>query len=219
METLHLKIGLASDEEIIRKILNGESALFEVLIRRYNSALYKIARSYGMNHEDAEDMMQEAHFAAFTQLHTFREEASYKTWLTKILLHKCYHKRNTASQKFTWTDRIPEEPGTVGNKQDTEKQILNRELALVLEKALLQLPIMYRSVFVLREMEGFSVAETSSLLNITATNVKVRFSRAKGILQKGIEKFYSSSELFEFNLIYCDAIVKNVFDRISNFQR
>lgn len=217
MEALHVKIGLSSDQEIIRKILDGETALFEVLIRRYNSVLYKIARSYGMNHEDAEDMMQEAHFSAYTQLHAFREEASYKTWLTKILLHKCYHKRNTGPQKFTWTDRIPEESQSIRNKQDTEKQVLNKELAIVLEKALMQLPMIYRTVFVLREMEGFSIAETAKLLNISETNVKVRLNRAKALLQKGIEKFYSSSELFEFNLIYCDAVVKRVFDRICNF--
>jgi len=77
---------------------------------------------------------------------------------------------------------------------------------------------MYRTVFVLREVEGFSVAETAELLNITTTNVKVRLNRAKALLQKEIEQFYNRAELFPFNLIYCDAIVHKVFDKINSLK-
>src|SRR5215213_7985998 len=100
MQTLQNKIGLLSDEELIEKINHGETALFEILIRRYNPLIYKIARTYGLNHHDAEDMMQETHFAAYTQLKSFRKDASYKTWLTKIMLNKCYHKVNYGHLKY-----------------------------------------------------------------------------------------------------------------------
>lgn len=220
METLHHKVGLSTDEELINKIIEGETALFEVLIRRYNSLLYKIARTYGLNHHDAEDVMQETHFMAYTQLKNFRQDASYKTWLTKIILHKCYHKLNYGNLKYEKSNRdLIDDNSTFmhssASKNDTEKMIINKELAAVLEQSLQKLPILYRSVFVLREMEGFSVAETAELLNITPTNVKVRLNRAKVMLQKQLEHFYSSAELFEFHLAYCDKIVKKVFQSIS----
>ena len=80
------------EEEIIKKIVGGEKALFEVFIRRYNSVLYKIARCYGFNHQDAEDLMQETHVAAYTNLKNFQFRSSYKTWISKILIHKCVYK-------------------------------------------------------------------------------------------------------------------------------
>ncbi len=63
-------------------------------------------------------------------------------------------------------------------------------------------------------MEGFSVAETAEMIGITPINVKVRLSRAKNLLQKELEKYYSKAQLYDFNLVYCDILVKNVFDVI-----
>src|SRR5215217_9016787 len=100
MKTLEHKNSFASDEEIVDKIRSGETAFFEVLIRRYNPLLYKIARSYGFNQHDAEDLMQESHFAAYSGMKSFRKEASYKTWLTKIHLNQCYHKMNYGHKKY-----------------------------------------------------------------------------------------------------------------------
>jgi RNA polymerase sigma-70 factor (ECF subfamily) len=100
------------------------------------------------------------------------------------------------------------------NREETGRVIANRELSRVLEESLQKLPLSYRSVFILREMEGFSVAETAGLLQITPINVKVRLNRAKTMLREQLEKFYTSSELYEFNEIYCDAIVHGVFNRI-----
>lgn len=219
MEKLKLKAGLLTDNEVIEKIIDGETALFEVLIRRYNGLLYKIARSYGLPHHDAEDVMQETHFAAYTSLGSFRKQASYKTWLTRIVLHKCYHKLNDGRHKYeeahieglTETTQLMPVPA----KQNTERVVINKELGRVLEESLQELPLAYRNVFVLREIEGFSVIETADLLQITATNVKVRLNRAKAMLQKQLEQVYSSAEIFEFHLMYCDKIVHNVFNRIA----
>src|SRR4051794_6973615 len=88
-----------SEHEIISKIQCGERALFEVLIRRYNSLLYKIARSYGFSHHDAEDLLQETHVAAYLNLSGFEERASYKTWVAKIMVHKCLYKLNHGPAK------------------------------------------------------------------------------------------------------------------------
>jgi RNA polymerase sigma-70 factor (ECF subfamily) len=92
---------------------------------------------------------------------------------------------------------------------------MNKELAKVLEESLQALPLIYRNVFVLREIEGFSVAETAELMNITPVNVKVRLNRAKVLLQKQLEGYYSSADIYEFHLRYCDKIVEGVFQRIE----
>ena len=101
------------------------------------------------------------------------------------------------------------------NINQADDILLNRELSGVLEKSIQNIPLIYRSVFVFREVEGFSIDETAELLSITPTNVKVRLNRAKALLQKEIEKFYTHAELYPFNLIYCDAIVERVFAKIS----
>ena len=101
-----------------------------------------------------------------------------------------------------------------GNGQPEEKMI-NRELATVLENSLQRLPLLYRTVFILREMEGFSVAETAELLGITPVNVKVRLKRARVLLQQKIEQVYTHQDIYSFNLVYCDAIVHQVFTRIN----
>jgi RNA polymerase sigma-70 factor (ECF subfamily) len=207
------------EEEIIKKIVGGEKALFEVFIRRYNSVLYKIARCYGFNHQDAEDLMQETHVAAYTNLKNFQYRASYKTWISKILIHKCVYKLSYGyfKNEQPGSDMIYENVKPVFNqtKMATDKIVLNKELSKVLEKSLQEIPLTYRTVFILREVEGFSTAETAELMNSTPVNVKVRLNRAKALLQKKIENFYSSTDIFEFNAVYCDGMVKKVFDEIE----
>lgn len=211
---------VSNDEALIEKILAGEPALFEVLIRRYNPVLYKIARSYGFPHADAEDLMQEAHYTAYRKLAQFEHRASYKTWLTKIIINKCLYKLKYGynNKERSVSDRINEHETpllTASPSSDTEKRVLNRELSRLLETSLQHLPLAYRTVFLLREVEGYSVQETADLLSITPVNVKVRLSRAKAMMQKQLEQYYSTADLYEFNLVYCDAVVKKVFERIN----
>jgi RNA polymerase sigma-70 factor (ECF subfamily) len=209
-----------SDAEVIEKILNGDISVFEILIRRYNPVLYRIARSYGFNHQDAEDLMQDTHVIAYTQLSKFEGRASYKTWISRIMINKCLYKLKYGYSKHEFPSEQVYELNNASmhentKENQTEGTLLNRELSMVLEKSIQNIPDIYRTVFVLREVEGFSVAETAELLNITTTNVKVRVNRAKALLQKEIEQFYSQTDLFSFNLIYCDAIVHNVFEKIN----
>lgn len=216
-------IEVNSDAVLIEKIQGGDIALLEVLIRRHNPVLYKIARTYGFNHQDAEDLMQDTHVAAFLAINQFEGRSAYKTWISRIMVNKCIYRlkhgylNNEISYPPTHhTNQFM--PGKT-NGNGPEQQLLNRELASILERSLQSIPIPYRSVFVLRELEGFSVAETASLLELTPVNVKVRLNRAKALLQKQIETFYSSAELYAFNLVYCDAIVQRVFAKIKAVQR
>lgn len=206
------------DIEIIQKILRGETALFEILIRRYNSHLYKTGRSYNYNHEDTQDLMQDTFINAFTSLSKFENRSSFKTWIIKIMLNNCYKKK----QKFSFKNEITKEMNeksipmfTNGQHNDTAKVVLNRELSFVIEDALQQVPEDYRLVFSLREISGLNVRETAEALNISEANVKTRLNRAKAMLRTEIEKTYRSEDIFEFNLMYCDAMVKRVMDEIN----
>ncbi|HEY9363493.1 MAG TPA: sigma-70 family RNA polymerase sigma factor [Chitinophagaceae bacterium] len=224
MQSLFRPKEIHTDEIVIGEVLNGNSALFEILIKRHNSVLYKIARSYGFNHQDAEDLMQDTHVAAYTELKKFEGRASYKTWISRIMINKClyslkygYFKNEVPSEKIQELNVRPMH--IKENENQTENILLNRELTIVLEKSLQNIPVLYRTVFVLREVEGFSVAETAELLNVTPINVKVRLNRAKALLQKQIEQFYSHKDIFSFNLIYCDAIVERVFEKINSMKQ
>jgi RNA polymerase sigma factor (sigma-70 family) len=222
METL-LPGNIASDAGIIEKINLGELALFEVLIRRYNPALYKIARGYGFNHHDAEDLMQDTHVAAYQHLRQFEGKSSYKTWVSKIMIHKCVYKINhgRSRNEQPGSDIIYESsiPMLSNDRNITpEQSSINKEFSSVLEHALQKLPLTHRSVFVLRQVEGFSVAETAEMLNISQVNVKVRFNRSKAMLQKELEQFYTATNLYEFNLVYCDEMVSRVFRSIDSLE-
>lgn len=164
MQNLVDNIQADSDSVVIEKILNGDISLFEILIRRYNPVLYRIARSYGFNHQDTEDLMQDTHVIAYTQLSGFEGRASYKTWISRIMINKCLYKLKYGYFKNEFpsalvnqlnNESMPEK----GKENQTEDALLNRELSMVLEKSIQNIPVIYRTVFVLRDVEGFSVAE------------------------------------------------------------
>jgi RNA polymerase sigma factor (sigma-70 family) len=212
---------LYSEQEIIQKIVDGEIMLFEILIRRYNPVLYKIARCYNFTHHDAEDLIQEVHVKAYKELSKFEFRSSYKTWVSKIMIHLCQYKKRYGYFKNEMPDSIylneNAQPMYTSPKK-ADHEVINRELSRLLEASLLNIPETYRTVFILREIEHFSVAETAEILQLTEVNVKVRLNRAKTMLQKELEKYYSTAELFEFNLVYCNQIVHKVFELLHHDQ-
>jgi RNA polymerase sigma factor (sigma-70 family) len=217
MEKLFYKTD--DDSLLIEKILLGEKALFEVIIRRLNPGLYKLARGFGYNHQDAQDLMQETYIAVYSSLKQFEGRSSLKTWASKIMVNKCiYRKAHGYYSKEVLSAENPNEnsnPMQQVNSEDTTKQVMRREFSKLLEHNLTQLPDIYKTVFILREVEGFSVAETADMLAVSEVNVKVRLNRAKTLLQKKMETWYSGADIYDFNLIYCDAIVNKVMAEIE----
>jgi RNA polymerase sigma factor (sigma-70 family) len=211
---------VSNDAEVIGKILEGDSGAFEILMRRCNPILYKVARGFGFNHQDAEDLMQETHIAAYKNLGQFSFDASYKTWISKIMYRKCLYRTNLAQSKNeTPNDFMEEDSQPLFDASETsgpEDSILRKEFSNILESALQKIPVKYRMVFLLREIEGMNVSETADLLAITPINVKVRLNRAKAMLQKKLEAYYNSANPYDFNLVYCDRIINNVFAQIQN---
>lgn len=205
-----------NEKEIIERIQGGDKGLYEIIVRRYNPYLYKIGRSYNYNHEDTQDLMQDTFVDAYKSLSQFEGRASFKTWIIRIMLNNCFRKKEKLSFKNELMKEVNENarPLFADTKSDTSRIVQNRELTRVIEQAVSQIPFDYRMVFSLREINGLNVAETAALLDISEINVKVRLNRAKTMLRAEIEKTYTAGELYEFNLIYCDAIVEKVMDKI-----
>ncbi len=206
-----------TEKEIVSKILNGEKALYKIIVKRFNPYLYKVGRSYNLDHEDTQDIMQDSFVDAYKNLSQFEGRSDFKTWIIRIMLNNCYHKKEKSSYKKEIKQDLNDNVKPMFNDftNDTEKIIQNKELGHIIEKALSELPLNYRMVFSLREINGLNVLETAKLLNISESNVKVRLNRSKALLRLEIEKTYSSQELFEFNLIYCDPMVERVMTIIN----
>lgn len=206
----------ATDEEIVKRVLGGESALFEILMRRYNQRLYRVARSILHNDAQAEDVMQTAYVHAYEHLHQFAGLASFGAWITRIAV-------NEALARIRMEERYQVPPGEgdmmdsfASPAPDPERSAANTEVARMLESLVEDLPEISRAVFMLRDVEGMSTQETSDALGISQDNVKVRLHRARAQLRQGLETHVSASarSAFLFHAVRCDAVVQGVFARL-----
>ena len=214
------KFEAITETEVIRRILAGQKELFEILVRRNNPFLYKTGRTYGFNHQDTEDLMQEAFISAFLNLASFENRSTFKTWITRIMVNLCYHKSQKLSyknEKATETNFHEKTIPMFENNQSShpDRIATNKELSQIVGNALSRIPLDYRMVFSLRELSGLNTNETAEALDISTANVKVRLNRARQMLRDVIEKMYRPEDIFEFNLIYCDKMVNNVMKAIN----
>jgi RNA polymerase sigma-70 factor (ECF subfamily) len=206
-----------SDEEVVKRVLDGETALYELLMRRHNQRLYRVARAILRDDAEAEDVMQDAYVRAYQNLASFEGRAKFVTWLTRIALHEALT-RSRRRLRFQAFDPADESNGEImqsppSSTRSPEQQAYDRELAAVLEKAVLSLSEDHRLVFVLRDVEGMTTEETAHCLNLTEENVKVRLHRARAGLRKRLYRVAgaTASRCFQFHAVRCDRVVKNVF--------
>jgi len=206
-----------TDADVITKVLNGEKAMYEIIVRRYNPYLYKIGRSYNYSHDDTQDLMQDTYIDAYKSLDKYEGRSNFKTWISRIMLNNCFRKKEKSSFKKEVMEEFNEHstPLFAAAENKTATIVHSRELGTIIEQALDNIPLDYKMVFTLREMNQMSVAETSELLQISEANVKVRLNRAKEMLRQHIEKSYTATELYEFNLVYCNAMVDRVMNIID----
>lgn len=196
---------------LINDIVNGNKLKYELLIRKYNQRLYRVAKSILWNEVEVEDAMQDAYIKAYQQLAKFESRSKFSTWITRILINECLMKKR--KNKSVREEEIVDKSHPIEN-MNPEKEIVNRELKSLLESAIAKLPEKYRLVFVMREVENISASEVRNLLEITDSNVKVRLNRAKEMLRDSLITAYPANELLDFNLVRCDRIVQNVFAKI-----
>jgi RNA polymerase sigma-70 factor (ECF subfamily) len=200
------------DEEIVRRVLQGETALFELIVSRYNQRLFRATRAILRDDDAAEDAMQEAYVRAFAKLDQFAGEARFSTWLTKIAVYESLGRLRRAKSE-------EELPDTMNTADNPERSTYSRELQSAIEKAVDSLPPLYRTVFIMREVEDLSVAETAECLGITQENVKTRLHRARALLRSRLERAIGSATFNAFSYLgsRCDRMTASVMDRIRRF--
>ncbi len=202
-----------SDQEVLERVRAGEHELYEILMRRYNQRLYRVARSILRNDAEAEDVMQDAYVRAFEHLDQFAGEALFSTWLTKIAVHEALRRARRAAR----VEDLEVMANVRSDTRDPERQAYDGELRRVLERAVDALPESYRLVFVLRAVEGLSVAETAACLELGEEAVKTRLHRARRLLRQDLEERAGivAAEAFPFHLSRCDGVVRAVLRRIG----
>lgn len=214
MDVLSVAARALSDEEIVVRVLGGDVPLFELLVRRYNQRLYRATKAILKDDAEAEDAMQEAYIHAFVKLDQFAGEAKFSTWLTKIAIYE-------ALGRLRRRKRQEEVPDTMKSRENPERTAYNSELRAAIEAAVQKLPPIYRAVFVLREIEELTGAETAACLGITEETVKTRLHRARMLLRSRMAQTVDRalSHAFSFGDRHCDAMTAVVMERIQGLPR
>jgi RNA polymerase sigma-70 factor (ECF subfamily) len=209
-----------SDAEIIQQVLAGNTALFELLMRRYNERIYRAARSIVRDEQEAEDVMQQAYVNAFTHLRQFNGSAQFSTWLTRIAINEALARVRRRGRYEALDDDLSNvEPFMSTNPvQNPERQAFAGELRGLLEWAIDTLPDGMREVFVLRDVEGLSTAEVADSLEVSEDVVKTRLSRGRAALRRALLERTGASapEAFRFYRPRCDRVVQQVLARIAD---
>jgi RNA polymerase sigma-70 factor (ECF subfamily) len=205
------------DDELITKILQGEKNLYAIIVRRYNQRLYKVGISILNDETEIEDAMQVAYINAYEHLGKFAFKASFSTWLTRILINECLLRLKKRGNTITMNDDNMENElpyRQTGETQTPATKVLNSELKTILDDAIRKLPEIYRTVFVMREIENMNVAETQECLSISEVNVKVRLNRAKAMLRDLLSNYYRKEDILHFHLSRCERMVDKVMSQI-----
>jgi RNA polymerase sigma-70 factor (ECF subfamily) len=209
-----------SDEQLVQRVCAGDVALFEVLMRRNNTRLYRTLRSLLRNEAEIEDAMQAVYVLAYSKLGTFRGDAKLDTWLTQIALNEALgrlrrDRRHPVLSLATVSE--PELSASEPAEPTPEAHVGRRELAAILEAAVDELPDLYRVTFMLRDVDGMDTTQAAQVLGVSEDVVKKRLSRARAMLRAHVEEMFGSAlpDAFGFHAVRCDAIVAAVMARIA----
>lgn len=213
-----------TDAQLLAHIRNGETALFELVMRRYNRRLFRIARGILRDDAEAEDAVQETYVRAWYALEQFRGPAGFTGWLCRIATNEALMRRRRLRHARWSTSGTGDTPSPAIQPDELHSpapgpaaQLHERQLRQLLESAIDSLPDGCRDAFVLREVEQMSVAETASCLGIEEGAVKTRVHRARRLLQRNLQDELAAvlPDAFDFDGARCDRLVAGVIGRIN----
>jgi RNA polymerase sigma-70 factor (ECF subfamily) len=210
------------DAELAARVATGDGAAFELLMRRHNRRLYRIARSVLHDAADAEDALQETYLAAYRAIGSFRGEASLATWLSRLVLNHCLARRRKSLRRDGIAPIVPQdtdsEAGQGTDFETPDRALVRSELRELLERKVEALPEAFRTVFMMRCVEELSVEETAQLLNIPEATVRTRQFRARSLLRESLAQDIdlAGEELFGFDGERCDRIVASVLGAVAH---
>ncbi len=191
------------DFDLIQSINSGQVDKFHDLVKRYEQKLYNFSLRMCRDHSDAEDMVQDTFLNVFKYLKDFRYETKFKNWLYKVAASTCIKKRRKSKfapeRELSLDEFLPSDEAEATD--DVPKwalmpldRLLDEELAGAVHRGILAIPRKYRMVIVLRDIEGFSTAETAQILNLSESNVKVRLHRARLYLREKLKGYFKNDQ-------------------------
>lgn len=214
-----------TDEEIVSRIIDGDIGLFELIMRRYNQRLYRIARGVLRSEAEAEDAVQDAYISAFYRLGQFSATGNFGGWLCKVVFNQALMRRRKLKSGPVL---ISESSGTQSGDQimcslesesdNPERETGNAQARRLLERAIDELPQPFRTTFILREVDQLTVTETAEILDIPEATVKTRTYRARKLLRSELDTEFSNAvkNAFGFAGKRCDRIVESVMKHIEH---
>ena len=209
-----------SDEEVVARVLGGDTGSFELLMRRHNQKLYRVARAILREDGEAEDVMQDTYVRAYEHLDQFAGRAKFSTWLTRIAVHEALarlRRRNRTDALETMIETTGETMTFASHAPSPEQEAVEAQNRSLLEAAILELPDGYRTVLMLRDIEELDTAETAEILGLTEENVKVRLHRARTLLRRELYARVGDTRTTAFSFMgeRCDRVVRGVLGRIA----
>lgn len=215
-----------ADSELLARLRRGEVKAYETMMRRHNRLLFRAARGIVMDDAEAQDVVQEAYLRAFTALHAFRGQSTLATWLVRITINQALQQQRKLGRLVVWDgDGAMEDgempPGTGCDAEPPESPealAARNQLRRQLEDAVDLLPPLYRSVFILRAVEGLSVEETAQALRVSGDVVKTRYLRARGQLRAALGAGSQDvlPQVHEFLGQRCDDTVRQVLSGLRS---
>ena len=216
----------ADDAALVRRVVEGDAAAFELVMRRHNRRLFRLARATLRDDAEAEDALQEVYLAAHRALPAFRGDASLATWLSRLVTNECLDRLRKRSRRDNIfpigsldAESEPEPAMTESPASASPDRLLLRaQVRSLLERKLDELPASFRCVFVLRAVEELSVEETARSLGIAEATVRSRHFRARSLLQEALAQEIDLAErdLYEFGGFHCDRVVAAVLARLPD---
>jgi RNA polymerase sigma-70 factor, ECF subfamily len=175
-----------SDDEIVERVLGGDKNLYQVIVKRHNQRLRRVAWAIVQNEHEAEDVVQETYVRAYEHLTQFGGRSLLSTWLTRIAVHEAWRRMKRRSRQFDIAAIAVSLCKSSRETHTPEGDLLKAEARTVLKQEIEALPEPLRSVFVMRSLREMSAAEIAKSLKITEQTVKVRFLRARHILRRAL---------------------------------
>lgn len=206
-----------SDAEVVSRVIAGDVAMFEILMRRHNQRIYRTVRAVLRSEEEVEDVMQQAYLNAYQHLSQFAGQSQFSTWLTRIAVNEALARRRKRGVPFVQGDDEVTIRLVDTKTPDPEQQAATAELRETMEREVNALPDAFRVVLMMRDVEGLSTAETAASLGISEDLVKTRLHRARTMLRDNLYQRggVSLASAFVFGNVRCDRIVAAVMSAIG----
>lgn len=188
---------VSEELQLVRAAKAGDITAFEQLVRRYDRNVFRIANHITQNREDAEDVVQDAFLKAYENLHNFQEQSKFYTWLVRIAVNEALMRlrRRRPERMVSLDEDVKTEEDSMPREvadwsPNPEQQYSQEELREILTRTIQGLPSSFRTVFVLRDVEGLSTEETAEALNLSIPAVKSRLLRARLQLRERLNKYF-----------------------------